>query len=141
MTRTVTVTRRFTVSPERVFDAFLDPAIAGRFMFATPTGEMVRVDIEPRVGGAYTFVDRRDGQDIEHVGAILELDRPHLLVFEFAVPKYDPRFTTVRLEIAADGDGAALTLTHEGVDDAYREQTGQGWTTILEAAAAALSPE
>lgn len=141
MTRTVTVTRRFKVSPERVFDAFLDPAIAGRFMFATPTGEMVRVDIEPRVGGVYSFVDRRDGQDIEHVGRILELERPHRLVFEFAVPKYDPRFTTVRLEIAADGDGAVLTLTHEGVDDQYREQTGQGWTMILEAAAAALSPE
>lgn len=139
MTQIVTVTRRFTVSPERVFDAFLDPAIAGRFMFAAAGGEMVRVDIEPRVGGAYTFVDRRDGQDIEHVGRILELDRPRRLVFEFAVPKYDPRFTTVRLEIAADGDGAALTLTHEGVDDQYRDQTGQGWTMILEAAAAALS--
>jgi len=138
MTRTVTVTRRFNVSPERVFDAFLDPAIAGRFMFATPTGEMVRVTIEPRVGGAYTFVDRRDGQDIEHVGAILELERPSRLVFEFAVPKYDPRFTTVRVEIAADGDGAALTLTHEGVDEAYLEQTGKGWATILEAAAATL---
>lgn len=132
MTRSVTVTRRFRVSPERVFDAFLDPAIAGRFMFATPAGEMVRVEIEPKAGGAYTFVDRRDGEDIEHVGRILELHRPGRLVFEFSVPKYDPRMTTVRLDIMADGAGSLLTLTHEGVDDAYLEQTGKGWTMILE---------
>ena len=138
MTRTVTITHRFNVSPERVLDAFLDPAIAGRFMFATPSGEMVRVEIEPRVGGAYTFVDRRDGEDIEHVGRILELDRPHRLVFQFAVPKYDPTNTTVTLDVVADGNGSLLTLTHEGVDDVYLEQTGQGWTMILENAAASL---
>ncbi|MFZ3008343.1 MAG: SRPBCC domain-containing protein [Phenylobacterium sp.] len=135
---TVTVTRRFSVSPERVFDAFLDPAIAGRFMFATPTGEMVRIDIEPRVGGAYSFVDRREGEDVEHVGQILELDRPRRLVFQFAVPKYDPAITVVALDIVAEGSGSRLTLTHEGVLDEYREQTGRGWTTILEAAAASL---
>ncbi len=134
-THTVTVTRRFSVSPERVFDAFLDPAIAAKFMFATPTGEMVRVDIEARVGGAYTFVDRRDGEDIEH---ILELNRPHRLVFQFAVPKYDPTNSTVALDIVADGTSSLLTLTHEGVDDAYLEQTGKGWTMILGTAAASL---
>lgn len=138
MPRTVTVTRRFGASPERVFDAFLDPALARRFMFATPTGEMVRVDIEPRVGGAYTFVDRRDGEEIAHVGEILELDRPTRLVFQFAVPKYDPANTVVRLDIVADGSGCLLTLTHEGVDEAYVQQTGKGWTMILEAAASSL---
>jgi uncharacterized protein YndB with AHSA1/START domain len=138
MTRTVTVTRRFSVRPEQLFDAFLDPDIAARFMFATPAGEMVRVEIEPKVGGAYTFVDRRDGEDIEHVGRILELDRPGRLDFEFSVPKYDPRMTTVRLDIVADGTGSLLTLTHEGVDEAYLEQTGKGWTMILETAAASL---
>ncbi len=87
---------------------------------------------------AYTFVDRRDGEDIEHAGRILELDRPGRLAFEFSVPKYDPRMTTVRLDIMADGTGSLLTLTHEGVDDAYLEQTGKGWTMILETAAASL---
>ena len=136
--KTVTITRRFSVSPERVFDAFLDPGIAGRFMFATPDGAMVRVEIEPREGGAYTFVDRRDGEDVEHVGEILEMDRPSRLVFRFAVPKYDPASSVVQLDIAAYGTGALLTLTHEGVDDAYLEQTGKGWTMILEAAVAVV---
>jgi hypothetical protein len=30
---------------------------------------MVWVEIDPRVGGRYTFVDRRDGEDAAHTGA------------------------------------------------------------------------
>jgi uncharacterized protein YndB with AHSA1/START domain len=62
------VTHRFNATPERVFDALLDVEKARRFMFATPTGQMVRAEIDPRVGGAFCFVDRRDGEDVEHSG-------------------------------------------------------------------------
>ena len=129
--RIVTVSHRFEISPERLFDAFLNPQIARLFMFATPTGEIMQVEIEPRVGGAYSFTERRDGAEIAHVGQILQLERPSRLVFEFSVPKYDPRKTTVELDIKADGAGSVLTLTHRGVDEAYLDQTGQGWTKIL----------
>ncbi len=47
----VRVTRRFDASAERVFDAWLGPAKASRFLFATPAGQMVRADIDARVGG------------------------------------------------------------------------------------------
>jgi uncharacterized protein YndB with AHSA1/START domain len=42
--KSLQVTRSFTATPERVFDTWLNPAMACRFLFATPTGEMVRVD-------------------------------------------------------------------------------------------------
>jgi uncharacterized protein YndB with AHSA1/START domain len=127
---TLQLKRRFTASAERVFDAWLDPERARKFLFATPTGQMVRVEIDARVGGAFCFV-RREGEDIEHTGEYLEIDRPRRLVFTFAVPKYSPVATKVIIDIVPQGAGCELTLTHEGVLPEWAKPTESGWTAIL----------
>ena len=138
-TETVRVTRRYAVAPERLFDAWLDPKIAARFLFATPTGTMVRAEIDPRVGGRFTFTDRRpDMGEVEHTGTYIEIDRPRRLVFDFAVPAYEPTLTRITIEIAPDGAGSTLTLTHEGVFEDYVKQTEGGWGMILTALEKAL---
>ena len=135
----VQVTHRFNAPAERVFDAWLDPGKARKFLFATPTGQMVRVEIDARVGGAFCFVDRRDGEDVEHVGEYVEIDRPRRLAFTFAVPKYSAELTRVTIEIVPMGAGCELTLTHEGVLPDYASGTEMGWTGILDALAGTLS--
>ena len=133
MTVTVVVRRRYEASAERVFDAWLDPKLARRFAFATPTGEMIRAEVDPRVGGRFTFVDRRpDMGDVEHVGEYLEIARPSRLVFSFGVPQFDPAMTKVTIEITPAGSGCELVLTHEGVLEAYAEGTPKGWEMILD---------
>jgi uncharacterized protein YndB with AHSA1/START domain len=127
----VRVTHRFSTSAERVFDAWLDPAKARKFLFTTPTGQIVRAEIDARVGGAFCFVDRRDGEDVEHSGKYLEIDRPRRLVFSFVVPKYSREITRVTIEIAPEGSGCTLTLTHEGVLLEWAKPTEGGWTGIL----------
>ena len=136
---TVRATHRYDAAPEQVFDAWLDPKVAGRFLFATPTGTMVRAETDPRVGGHFTFVDRRpDMGDVEHVGTYLEIDHPRRLVFDFAVPAYEPTRTKITLEFAPDGAGCRLTLIHEGVFEAYVKQTEGGWGMILDGLERAL---
>jgi uncharacterized protein YndB with AHSA1/START domain len=135
---TVRVTCRFDAPPERVFDAWLDPKIAAKFLFATPSGRMVRAEIDARVGGKFVFVDRRDGEDIEHVGDYLDIDRPRRLAFTFAVPKFSSQSTSVSIDIVPDGAGCAVTLTHAGVLPDYASRTEEGWTRILDGLAAAL---
>lgn len=127
----IRVTHSFAASAERVFDAWLDPERAGRWLFATPTGEMVRGEIDGRVGGAFDFVDRREGEDVEHVGEYVEIDRARRLVFTFGVPKYSPVRTRVTIDIEARGTGCDLTLTNEGVPAEWKEQSRDGWTGIL----------
>lgn len=135
---TIRVVRRFDAAPERVFDAWLDPAIAGKFLFTTATGRMVRIEIDARIGGNFAFVDRRDGEDVEHVGEYLEIDRPRRLVFSFAVPKFSSQSTRVAIDIVPAGTGCVLTLTHEGVLPDYAGRTEQGWSGILDGLAGVL---
>jgi uncharacterized protein YndB with AHSA1/START domain len=137
------VTRRFKASPERVFDAFLDPAKAGRFMFATRDGTNVRSEIDARVGGSYIFTDRRDNEDVEHVGEYLVIDRPNRLVFTLSVEKYAQDVDRVTVEIMSDGTGSKLVLTHEMKPEyaEYEGRTKQGWTSILESLAKTLGED
>ena len=129
---TVRVSRLFEAPPDRVFGAWLDPLTAGKWLFATPAGEMVRVEIDARVGGAFAFTDRRDGEDVEHVGKYLEIDRPRRLVFNFRVPKFSNEAALIRIEFAPATFGCELTLAHEGVFPEYATRTEEGWKGILE---------
>jgi uncharacterized protein YndB with AHSA1/START domain len=72
---TVSVSHTYTASPERVFDAWVDSKKAAKFFFATETGEVVRCEIDARVGGTFTVVDRRDGKDVLHTGKYIEVER------------------------------------------------------------------
>lgn len=135
---TVQVTRYFEASPERVFDAWLDPQKTGQWLFATPSGQMVRVEIDARAGGSFLFVDRRDGEDVEHAGEYIEIDRPRRLVFTFTVKKYSQESTRVSIDIVPQGTGCHLTLTHENVLPDYVSRTQAGWTGILDELAAAI---
>ncbi len=135
---TVTVTRHFSEAPQRVFDAWLDPLNAGKWLFATPSGRMVRVEIDARIGGSFMLVDRREGQDVEHTGEYLEIDRPRRLSFTFGVPKFSPESTRVTIDIVASESGCELTLNHEGVLPEYAGRTETGWSGIFDGLAATL---
>lgn len=131
----LTVTRAFAASAERVFDAWLDPARAARFLFATPEGEMLTCEIDARVGGRGLIVERRAGGDARHRLRFEAIERPRRLVFLFSAdPAEEGEWTRVAIEIAPTPMGCTLTLTHE-MDPAwasYEEPTRKGWTMILE---------
>lgn len=131
-------THRFKASPERVFDAWLDPEKVMKWMF--PKGDIVRVEIDPRVGGRFSFVDRREGEEVDHVGEYLEIDRPRRLVFTFGMPSVSPDFDRVTVEIVSLETGCELTLTHEMNAEwaDYLDSTKEAWATMLESMARAL---
>ena len=134
----VRVTRRLPAPPERVFDAWLDASTVGRWLFATPTGEMVRVEVDPRVGGAFEIVERRDGEDVPHTGTWVELDRPRRIVFTFAVPQYSDETSRVTVDISPTEGGSELTLTTPANSDEEARKGEAGWSAVLEGLAREL---
>ncbi len=124
--------RHIKATAEQVYDAWLEPKTAGKWLFATPNGEMVRVEIDPVVGGKFVFVDRRNGENVEHVGEYLLLERPHKIAFNVTVPKYSSTQTRVEVDIEPlPGGGCDVTLLHDGVFQDFARRTIQGWTQIL----------
>jgi uncharacterized protein YndB with AHSA1/START domain len=136
------VTQRFDASPERVFDAWLDPGILGTWMFGPNVREeeIVRLTVDPRVGGAFSFLVRRQGIEIDHVGEYLELVRPHRLAFTWGIRENLPETSHIRIDIRPLDIGCELILVHElhpkWAD--YADRTQAGWTKMLVALAAVL---
>lgn len=140
----LTVTRDFEASPERVFDAWLDPQKARHFLFATSDGAMQTVEIDPRVDGRALIVERRASGDAVHRLRFEEIDRPRRLVFLFSAdPAEEGEWTRVEIAIVPRGSGAALTLTHKMAAEwaDYEEQTRKGWTMIVASLARTLGEE
>jgi len=139
----VRVTHRFNTSAQRVFDAWLTPALAARFLFTTRTGNILHCEIDPQIGGGFTVTDRRpvsDGEEsffeARHRGVYAEIDRPGRLAFDLIIePSFEPP-TRVKIDIVPMGVNMCdLVLTHDLGDSdnarAMAERTQQGWDNML----------
>ncbi|HVW59385.1 MAG TPA: SRPBCC family protein [Puia sp.] len=127
----------FSAAPELVFDAFLDTRMIGRFMFGPGIRdeEIVSLTNDPRVGGAFAYVVRRKGEEIDHVGEYIEIDRPRHLVFTWAI-RQDPSGggSRVVIDITPVIDGCELTLIHEmphGWED-FVEKSKEAWGRMID---------
>ena len=131
----VQVKRRFDVSAERVFDAWLDPQMIGQWMFGPALREetILRIAVDARVGGSFSFLVRREDQELDHVGQYLEIDRPRRLVFTWGIGTASEGESRVSVDIAVQGAGCELTLTHDMHPKwaEYASRTKSGWTRML----------
>lgn len=106
----------FKVSPQRVYDAILDPAMISRFMFGPLLREetILHISNDPRVGGDFSFKVRRGEIEIDHVGKYLELAPPKRIVFTWAiVGQGDDDPSTVAIDITPTPEGCSVRLIHE----------------------------
>ena len=141
------MTRRFNASAERVFDAWIDPKTVSNWLFTSPGSERHDLKLDARVGGKWQITDRRSGKDYTASGEYLEVERPHRLVFTFAMLQFSPNSDRITVEIAPEGAGCVMTFTQEGVDIAdelaklprgVEGGSEQGWRVMFAALAAEL---
>jgi uncharacterized protein YndB with AHSA1/START domain len=134
------VSRRFAVSAEQVYDAWLDPVQARAWMTSSLrshglAGDIRRFEIDPRVGGKFFFSDQRGEIEAKHWGTYLELDRPRKIVFTWIVDaseEADP--SRVTLTLVPEATGCTATIVHQ-MDAKWHEyvaRTEAGWARMLE---------
>jgi uncharacterized protein YndB with AHSA1/START domain len=138
------VMHRFTVSAERVFDAWLDVTLLGRWMFGPSVRDerIVQISLEPHVGGKFSFVVNRQGTEVDHVGEYLEIDRPRLLVFTWATRDTLPDKSRIIVEITPLDKGCDVKVTHVMNPEwaAYAEKAAGAWTKMLVALERMFTP-
>jgi uncharacterized protein YndB with AHSA1/START domain len=136
------VARRYTAAATKVFDAWLDPLLLGRWMFgpAVRDEEILRLDNDARAGGRFSFAVRRQGHEIEHVGEYVEMIRPRRLAFTWAIREQLPDNSLVTIDILSYETGCELSLNHELHPDwsAYLDRTEAAWSKMLDALAVAV---
>jgi uncharacterized protein YndB with AHSA1/START domain len=129
----IQVTQRLPFSAGRGFDAWLEPAMLRRWIFNT-SEQIVRLEVDARVGGGFSFVVNRQGTEVDHIGVYREINRPSRLVFTWGVKGHsNPDDSLVTIELLPSGDGCELTLTQK-IDPKwaeYKERTRASWERIL----------
>jgi uncharacterized protein YndB with AHSA1/START domain len=128
----VRVTQRYAAPPARVFDAWLDPGVAGQWLFATASRPLAHVEIDAHVAGSFCLVDRRDPADrTRYTGEYVEIVRPRRLVFTLSTTKHPHVDTRVTVEIAPLSKGCELTVFHENVPPEDAEHMEGRWSGAL----------
>ncbi|MFQ3544505.1 SRPBCC domain-containing protein [Halobacillus rhizosphaerae] len=121
-TTTLTMKREFSVTPERVFDAWLNPEMMRKWFF-TLEGTNKVAQNDPQVGGTWEIVDHREGKDYQALGEYLEIDPPNKLVFTYKMPQFSELEDTITVELKEISAGCEMTFTQ-----LIHVSPEEGWT-------------
>ena len=127
---TLTCRRTINASPERVYNAWLDPAMMTRFM--APGGDMHISEARSyaRAGGRF-FVLMVGEKPMPHEGRYITLTPFSRLVFTWEAPWSAPD-TQVEIQLTPVGAGTEIVLTQvKFMSGQSRDGHKQGWDAIL----------
>lgn len=130
---TVNIKKTINAPIEKVFDAWLDPAMLTRFILPMPGMPQPEVETDPREGGRFSIVMQVGDDKIPHTGSYLSLERPSRLVFSWESP-YSADDSKVTLDFTEiDAATTIVELTHvKFLHEEARSDHEGGWGNILD---------
>lgn len=120
-------------SPERIFEALVDPAQRMKWWGLKGRFETTEVESDLRVGGRWAMRGTGiAGKPFSVTGAYRIIERPRVLAFTW-LPSWDEDATEtlVRFDLSAEGGVTTVRLTHSGFASEGSRARHQGWPQIL----------
>ncbi|WGF87190.1 SRPBCC family protein [Marinivivus vitaminiproducens] len=137
----LTLKRRFKASPEKVYNAWIDPDKIVHWWGPSPDDEVILAEIDARVGGRFHLIFReRDGETNDCSGVYREVVPNEKLVFTWAWRSTPERVSLVTLTFKPDSGQTLMTLLHEQFfDEEARDRHREGWSGALDKLEAMLT--
>ena len=124
--------RRIEAAPAKVYAAWTDLEKLMRW-FGSDQGPTLHAETDLRAGGRFRIDFRMmDGQERSVSGAYREVVPDCKLVFSWNWAGLRERESLVTIDLAADGDGTLLTLTHQEILDDTVHDYRRGWIGALD---------
>lgn len=129
----VTIVRRLSATPARVFEAISRPDQMIRW-WGADAGPTLSVEADVRPGGRFSIVFRLlNGDEHNPTGVYREVIPDRLLVFTWEWPGMPERESLVTFRLVDVDGGTELTLIHEQLpDDDARKSHEAGWRGLLD---------
>jgi uncharacterized protein YndB with AHSA1/START domain len=124
------LTQRFDAPASRVFNAWVDPSVARRWLFAKASRPLARARIDARAGRSFSLEEGDAGQRVVWTGKYFEVARPRRLVFDYSSNGRATR-ARINVEIVPLASGCELTLTHEGAPPELAGGVDGRWAGML----------
>ena len=130
---TVNIKKTINAPIDKVFDAWLDPAMLTQFILPSPGMPQPDVENDPQQGGRFSIIMHVGENDIPHTGTYLIVDRPNHLEFSWESP-YSTDDSRVLLDFnAIDAGSTEVVLTHvKFISEEARSDHEGGWSNILD---------
>lgn len=130
---TVKLTKTINAPVEKLFDAWLDPAMLSQFILPMPGMPQPEVKNEAREGGRFSIIMHVGDDQVPHTGEYLTINRPHKLVFSWQSPfSIDGSEVTLNFT-EVDSNTTDIELIHMRFpDEESRSNHEGGWRNILD---------
>jgi uncharacterized protein YndB with AHSA1/START domain len=128
--RILRIERTFHAPIDKVFDAWTNEEVLGRWLHANPNWDTPVAEVDLRVGGRIRIVMRDPVGGAEHGarGEYRLIERPHRLVFSWTFDDHPQNHQLIELAFSQRGETTSVVMVNSGIaTDDRRIDQRLGW--------------